>query len=198
MKKVLLVFLLSITGLYFLGKEVQGSGTYTPSVNIKRTAITESPEEIANNIHSYFKNAFEEIETIPGIEKAWRHKVHSNVILTYFTLKQVRPHKLAQLDPKKYVRALPETREIIHLIGGIKDWKLVKAQFDRKKKERLARFKLKGLYKNRKDKDILFYEQHLFKHKSFHQWQLNLPDALNGILTDQVAKALFKYLEAGK
>lgn len=198
MKIFILVFVFSITGLYFLGEKVQSSGTYTPSVNIDSRKISNNPEEIANNIHSYFKNAFEEIPTIPGVEKAWRHKVHNSVILSHYKVEQVRPHKLEDLNPKQYVKGMPETRELIHLLGGIDDWKLVKAAFDKKKDQKLARFKLKGIYKNRKKKNILFYERHVFQGRWFYQWQLNLPDALEGILNDKVALALFEYMERRK
>ncbi|MFT6069876.1 MAG: hypothetical protein ACJAT2_000890 [Bacteriovoracaceae bacterium] len=198
MKTFLLVFVFAITGLYFLGEQVQSSGTYTPSVNIGSRKISDNPEEIANNIHSYFKNAFEEIPTIPGVEKAWRHRIHNNVILSHYKVEQVRPHVLSDLKPKVYVKALPETRELIHLFGGIQDWKLVKAAFDKKNNQGLARFKLKGVYKNRKKKNILFYERHVFQGRWFYQWQLNLPDALEGILNDKVALALFEYMEGRK
>ncbi len=198
MKKLAIFVCLSLTGLYFIGQKVESSGTYTPSVKIDNANISDNPEEIANNIHSYFKNAFEPINTIPGIEKAWRHKVHNSVILSHFKMEQVRPHKLEDLEPKKYVKALPEVRELTNLLVGITDWKLVKAQFDLKKKQKLARFKLKGIYKNSQEKQILFYERHVFQGRFSYTWQLNFPDALQGVLTDKVAKALFEYLEVGK
>jgi hypothetical protein len=198
MKKFILFICLSLTGLYFLGKKVQSSGTYTPSININSTNISDNPEEIANNIHSYFKNAFEPIETIPGIEKAWRHKIHHSVILSHFKMEQVRPHKLKDLEPKKYIKALPIVRKFTNMIAGISDWKLLKAKFDLKKKKELARFRLKGNYKNSKKNQILFYERHLFTGRFSYTWQLNFPDKLNSILTDKVAKALFEYLEIEK
>jgi hypothetical protein len=193
MKKLVLSICLTLTGLYFLGEKVQSSATYNPSFN-----ISDNPEDMANNIHSYFKNAFEPIETIPGIEKAWRHKIHKSIILSHFKMEQVRPHKLQDLDPKKYVKALPIVRKLTNLIAGISDWKLIKAQFDRKEKKKFARFKLKGIYKNSKKKQIIFYERHLFKGRFSYSWQLNFPDTHKLILTDKVAKALFEYLEIGK
>ena len=195
MKKALLLIPLIIAGLYYIGDNAHSSGTYTPSVNINISELPKGTKSIVRNMKSWFDNSFEPIATIPGIKEAWRHKIYKKIILNYVDIERVRPIGLKDFKPKTYVKGLGEARNFIHVLGGIKKWKLTKAKFDNKRKIGLARIRLKGRYYNSKRKKIIFHENHIFQGRHFRQYQLTMPANIKTEIDDKVASALLKYLE---
>lgn len=109
----------------------------------------------------------------PGVEKMLKHTNYKNVFSSF--LKNDGNYNISDFDSDLYIKALPETKKILHQIMRIKDWTIENASpitFQENNKKGIT---ISGSYISHKGNKVQFIETHIFTSSSFLQYQLLVP-----------------------
>ena len=152
MKKI--IFLLPVFLFIFVifdSPESKGSGTYTPTQSKIRFRISQTLE-----------NDYNEVPSIFGVSKVFRHKQDPKTVLSYQVDEEYYQLDPQSVKPQDYVVAFKEVRKDLLSVNGAKNLKITSFKLDRKK-DVFYKYKISGEYDRYNGEKVIFHEVNYFK-----------------------------------
>lgn len=109
----------------------------------------------------------------PGVDRMWKSTTYEDTFVSIFT--HSSDFILTDFLPVVYVKGLPEVREFIHGMVGIKNYRITKSESSRGSDGWVI--KVQGDYLRQGTLPIFFCEVHRFTETAFTQRQLLVPVA---------------------
>jgi hypothetical protein len=100
---------------------------------------------------------------LPG--DVWMKPAEKKPVITVLTKEKGYPPYLSKNRIKEYSKEIEDDRRIIHSVFGYKDWNVQNSKYEKQGKWEIA--KLKGSYRNLKEKLVQFAEWHFHKGQKF-------------------------------
>lgn len=109
-----------------------------------------------------------------GVEEAYQLITDPSSIMTVVKKNDFDDFNLQKFNLDTYVKALPETKNFIHQLVGITEWKVEKYEKQEflQGANRVILVKLKGTYLRKGQVKVVFEEWHHFYESTFLQLQL--------------------------
>ncbi len=123
----------------------------------------------------------------PDMKAFWEHSTNKGATLTIYEDKDT--FELKEFDAELYSKELPSVRSMLHMIVGMKDWKINSKEVVKQNDKVTITFQ--GTYLRTGTNLVHFCEKHEFTSTTFTQTQMMAPKSEFDSLTSDGCKQLF-------